>query len=58
MANSMGSKGYGLAFRKMVLKVKKEENLGYVKTAKRFGIHPFTVRQWLKNNTSEMCTNK
>ena len=58
MANSMGCKGYGLAFRQMVLKVKKEENLGYVKTAKRFGIHPLTVRQWLKNDTSEMCTSK
>lgn len=40
---------YSRDFREKVLKVKKEEGIGFHKVAKRFGIAVRTVTKWAKN---------
>lgn len=49
---------YSRDFREKVLKVKKEEGIGFKKVAKRFGISIRTVVKWAKNIDYKKTRNK
>ena len=49
---------YSRDIREKVLKVKKEEGIGFKKVAKRFGVALRTVVKWEKNIESKKIRNK
>ena len=49
---------YSLDFRKKVLRIKDDEKLSFRTTAKRFGISPTTLLQWLERVEPKRTRNK
>lgn len=49
---------YSLDFRKRVMKIKKEKNLTFEKTCKRFGVGMRSLFRWQRNIEPKLTRNK